>query len=92
MSDGCVFPNARRCTATSKRTHKRCKAPAVRGRNVCRFHGAGGGAPTGKRHGNYRHGLHTNKAIAERRFVRELLRQARETVNAIPCGAEVKME
>jgi hypothetical protein len=43
-----AFDNAPRCTATSKRTGQRCNAPAVRGWNVCRFHGARGGAPKGK--------------------------------------------
>lgn len=74
---GCCFPNARQCSATSKRTGKRCKAPAVRGSSVCRFHGAGGGAPTGQRNGAYRHGMETNEARAERRALRALLGEAR---------------
>jgi hypothetical protein len=45
------FQKAPRCSATSKRTRERCKAPAVRGWTVCRFHGARGGGPTGKRNG-----------------------------------------
>jgi hypothetical protein len=28
-----------RCHATSKRTKQQCKAPAVKGKQVCRFHG-----------------------------------------------------
>ena len=28
-----------RCQATSKRTKRQCKAPAVKGKQVCRFHG-----------------------------------------------------
>ena len=39
---------ATQCTATSKRSGKRCKNPAVRGWNVCRMHGAGGGRPREK--------------------------------------------
>jgi hypothetical protein len=35
-----------RCRATSKRSKQRCKAPAVRGKRVCRFHG---GKSTGPR-------------------------------------------
>ena len=46
-----------RCTATSKRTGNPCRAPAVRGWTVCRFHGANGGAPPLEGHPNYRHGL-----------------------------------
>jgi hypothetical protein len=57
---------ALRCTARSKRSGKRCRGPAVRGKQVCRMHGgaAGSGAPTGKRNGNYRHGARSAEAIA----------------------------
>jgi hypothetical protein len=47
---------AKRCHAHSKRTGKPCRSPAVKRWNVCRMHGAGGGAPKGKRNGKYRHG------------------------------------
>lgn len=56
------FQKSPRCTATSKRTRQPCQAPAVTGWTVCRFHGARGGAPTGKRNGMYRHGLYTQAA------------------------------
>jgi hypothetical protein len=55
------FQQSPRCKATSKRTKRPCQAPAVSGWAVCRFHGARGGAPTGKRNGMYRHGDHTKK-------------------------------
>jgi hypothetical protein len=29
----------RRCSATSKRTKRQCKAPAIKGKQTCRFHG-----------------------------------------------------
>ena len=61
--------NAPRCRATSKRTGRPCKAPAVRGWSVCRMHGAGGGGPSGRANGNYRHGGRTKEvadAIARR--------------------------
>src|ERR1019366_9950827 len=57
------FQTSPRCSATSKRTKQPCMAPAVNGWTVCRFHGAGGGAPNGKRNGNYRHGLQSRKAV-----------------------------
>lgn len=53
-----------RCTAHSKRSGLPCKAPAVRGWNVCRVHGARGGAPRGELNGNYKHGGRTREAIA----------------------------
>ncbi len=74
------FQKAPRCTATSKRTGKPCQAPAVRGWCVCRFHGARGGAPKGKRNGRYRHGLYTVEAVEGRRAVRELLKESREAL------------
>lgn len=66
-----------RCTATSKRTRQPCRAPAVTGWTVCRFHGARGGGPKGARNGAYKHGLHTAEAVAEPRAVAALLRRAR---------------
>ena len=72
-----------RCTATSKRTGNRCRAPAVKGWAVCRFHGARGGAPKGKRNGAYRHGLYAKDVVEERHLVSELLRHAREMVGRI---------
>lgn len=69
-----------RCTATSKRSRQRCQGPAVTGWTVCRFHGAGGGAPRGERHGNYRHGMRTLDAIAQRRALAQLRRMVRKTL------------
>ena len=73
-----------RCMATSKRTKERCRAPAVTGWRVCRFHGARGGGPKGVRNGMYRHGLYTKDASEERRLLQELLRQSRQ---ALPTDA-----
>jgi hypothetical protein len=70
---------APRCKAKSKRTGQRCRAPAVRGRPVCRMHGAGGGAPRGKRNGNFRHGGRTKEATDASRYVNALARLLRDT-------------
>jgi len=82
------FQKSPRCGATSKRSGERCKAPAVRGWTVCRFHGARGGGPKGERNGMYRHGLFTKGAVEERRLLRELLRQSQETLASLPCQGE----
>jgi hypothetical protein len=42
------------------------------------MHGARGGAPEGKRNGNYRHGGRTKEAIASMRKTNELLRYIRK--------------
>ena len=60
--------DAPRCTARAKSTRVRCKAPAVRGWRVCRVHGARGGAPSGAKHPNYKHGLRTKQMVALRRL------------------------
>ncbi len=74
---------SQRCSARSKRTRERCRAPAVKGWTVCRFHGAGGGGPKGKRNGMYKHGLYTNEAIEERRALSTLLRVSRKSLDAL---------
>jgi hypothetical protein len=63
---------APRCAARSKRTGQPCRAPAVRGWKVCRMHGACGGAPEGKRNGNYRHGARTKATIELWRLIKSL--------------------
>jgi len=71
--------DAPRCKAKSKRTGKRCRAPALRGCRVCRMHGARGGAPNGARNGNYRNGARTKEAIQSVRLVNLLSRLARNS-------------
>ena len=71
--------NAPRCAAMAKSTQQRCKCPSKQGWNVCRLHGAGGGAPRGKAHPNYRHGLRT----AEMTELRKLISLLRTGVSQI---------
>ena len=67
-----------RCGAKT-RSGGACRSPAVHGKKRCRMHGGGkgSGAPPGERNGNYRHGLRTREAIAERRALRALIRDFR---------------
>jgi hypothetical protein len=71
---------APRCSATSKRSRCPCRAPAVRGWTVCRFHGARGGAPKGKANGAWKQGAYTNEASAFRRACAAMLREARQSL------------
>jgi glucans biosynthesis protein len=73
---------ALRCRARSKRSGKRCQSPAVRGFEVCRMHGARGGAPKGNRNA-LKHGLYTAEAIQTRRMIAALMRQARELAETV---------
>jgi hypothetical protein len=77
------FQKSPRCSATSKRTKQRCGAPAERGKSVCRFHGARAGAPSGKAHGHYRHGLFTKEAMKARKQISALLSASRKQIQTI---------
>jgi hypothetical protein len=66
----------------SKRSGKRCQSPAVKGYEVCRMHGAGGGARKGNRNA-LKHGASTAESIGLRKKIVALARLARETMAAI---------
>lgn len=70
---------AKRCRAHSKRSGNQCKSPAVKGWNVCRMHGAGGGAPKGNRNA-WKHGRYSAAAIQERRELRAAVSAIRELI------------
>ena len=71
-----AFQKALRCTARSKRTGQRCRAPAMKGWKVCRFHGARGEAPDGSSNGAWKHGHYSRRAKAERALLKNLLTEA----------------
>lgn len=48
------------------------------GYSVCRMHGAGGGAPTGKANGRYRTGLYTAELVAARQLIAQMARIVRQ--------------
>jgi uncharacterized protein YjcR len=73
---------ASRCRATSKRSGKRCRSPAVRGYSVCRMHGAGGGAPKGNRNA-LKHGEFAGETLALKKEIAALARMARATMTSI---------
>ena len=66
-----------RCGART-RSGEPCRAPAVRGKKVCRMHGGvpGSGAPKGNQNA-LKHGRYTRKAIARRRRERPEVREER---------------
>lgn len=78
-----LMNTAPRCSAMSKRSRCRCRAPAVKGWNVCRMHGARSGAPSGKANGAWRHGRETNEAVARRRDLFKLIKSSRAQARQI---------
>lgn len=81
-ADDYPMHRALRCSARSKRTGLPCKNPAVKEWRVCRMHGARGGAPPGRAHPNFRHGLSTKQAILDRRHDAELVAECKAMLDA----------
>lgn len=70
-----AFAAMPRCGART-RSGAPCKRIGSSRNGRCKLHGGRAGAPLGKRNGNWRHGGESQKAIANRRLMRALLRQA----------------
>ena len=75
---------APRCGARTRRGTA-CQSKAAHGKGRCRLHGGalGSGAPMGQRNGSYRNGQFTKAAIAERQFLRALLKHSRDMIGAL---------
>ncbi|MGF1629176.1 MAG: HGGxSTG domain-containing protein [Kiloniellaceae bacterium] len=73
-----------RCGAKARtRSGEPCRSPAM-ANGRCRMHGGKStGAPKGREHYAYQHGLYTKEAVEERRLVRELLEAADRTVREL---------
>jgi hypothetical protein len=50
---------------------------------VCRFHGAGGGAPKGERNGAYRHGRYTQETVQACQMLRLYARVVKDTLDQV---------
>ncbi len=72
-----------RCGARTRKGAP-CQAPAVSGKTRCRMHGGaqGSGAPKGNRNA-FKHGLYSRQAIAQRKQVNALIREARRVIEII---------
>ena len=72
-----------RCGART-RCGEACRAPAVRGNRRCRMHGGtpGSGAPVANQNAR-KHGRFTTDAIAERKQIQALLREARKMLQVM---------
>jgi len=76
------FKDVPKCGAKSKRTGKPCQQPAMKN-GRCRLHG---GKSTGPPKGNqnaFKHGFYSNDAIAQRRYIRKLIKDSRESLGSI---------
>ncbi len=73
--------NSRRCGAKTRKGGA-CKSPAVGGKSRCRMHGGanGSGAPPENKNA-LKHGLYTREALKERRALRDMIREAKATLD-----------
>ena len=84
--------NAPQCGAKTRRGTP-CKTPAM-ANGRCRMHGrksTGPRTPEGleqSRNANFKHGLYSAESIAERRYISQLLRSSRETLEQVENNIE----
>ena len=76
------------CKAKSKRSQMQCKKHAVKGKAVCRFHGAYAGPKTAAgiariKEANTTHGHYTKEAYEERRVFRRLIKGCKESLDKL---------
>jgi hypothetical protein len=83
---------AARCQAHCKQDRRPCRQPAIRGRNVCRMHGGKGGAPSGSRHGRFKHGLRTRETAAVFAQLRRAEQGLRMALAFVRANFELKYE
>lgn len=75
------------CKAKSKRSQMQCRKHAVKGKAVCRFHGAYSGPKTSEgiariKEAKTTHGRFTKEAFAERRAFRELIKGCKDSLDS----------
>jgi hypothetical protein len=77
-----------RCGARTRRGTA-CRCPAVAGKTRCRMHGGalGSGAPLGNQNA-LRHGRFSAAAIAERRWIRQVLHGARQELEQVATNRQ----
>ena len=87
--------NAPRCGAKTRKGTP-CKAPAM-ANDRCRMHGGkstGPRTPEGlerSRKANFKHGFYSAELLEERKFIRQLLRNSRETLEQVEKKVESRV-
>lgn len=76
------------CKAKSKRSRARCRNNAVKGKAVCRLHGAFAGPKTPEgiariKKANTTHGNYTKEAFEERRMFREIMKECKQSLHEL---------
>lgn len=74
------FLRSPRCGAKTRKGTP-CKAPAM-ANGRCRMHGGKAGAPRGNQNA-LKHGHYTAEAIAQKRYIRNLLKRSKELIEEV---------
>lgn len=77
------FATMPRCGAKT-RSGAPCRRIGNARNGRCILHGGRAGAPSGERNGSWRHGGESKEAVAQRRAVRALLREAKKMLKGAP--------
>ena len=83
MQSGLPMHRSPRCRARTRKGSP-CRSPAVNCRNRCRMHGGakGSGGQLGNSNAK-KHGRYTQAAVADRRALSALLREARDLLSEL---------
>lgn len=76
-----LLTNAPLCGART-RAGSCCRLPKLRGRDRCKLHGGRSTGVSGERNGAFKHGHHTNEAVALRQAAQRLLSEVRDAAPA----------
>jgi len=76
------FLESPRCGAKTRRGTEPCKAPAMKN-GKCRLHGGKSKGPPRNNQNALKHGFYTREAIAERRYIRQLLKDSKGLLNNV---------
>jgi hypothetical protein len=85
----CDLRSMPKCHAKAKSSGKRCGNLAVKGKRVCWIHGGKSTGPRSSeglersRKANWKHGYYSAEMVAERQYVRSLLRESNDFVKRI---------
>ena len=76
----CDITKLPRCQAKAKKTGKRCRLVAMKGKRVCYLHGGRSPGPPKCNKNALKHGHYTEQAIRDRKLVRTLIDLTKETI------------
>jgi hypothetical protein len=78
----CDLQTLPRCTAKAKSTQQQCRQPAMKN-GKCYWHGGESTGPPKNNINALKHGDYTREALAERKLIRQLLKESAELIEQV---------